>query len=73
MNDHYARELKNIRITLIFLTIIVAFVSGGSGNVTIDPMNDGGYNVYPQASYSNMVDGKWTFWRVDWQYRFKRR
>lgn len=56
MNDHYARELKNIRITLIFLTIIVAFVPGGSGNVTIDPMNDGGYNVYPQASYSNMID-----------------
>ncbi|MDW7616959.1 hypothetical protein SC499_20125 [Peribacillus simplex] len=49
-------DLKNIRITLIFLTIIVAFVSGGSENVTIDPIDDGGYNVYPQASYSNMVD-----------------
>ena len=58
MNDAYARELRNIRITLIILTVIVAIVSGGSSNVTLDyPDDDGsGMDVYPQFKYSNMVD-----------------
>lgn len=50
MNDMYTRELRNIRITLIILTIIVAIVSGGSDNL------EAGNDVYPQSSYSNMVD-----------------
>lgn len=58
MNDMYTRELRNIRITLIILTIIIAIVSGGSENVTLDNLEAGGagIDVYPQSSYSNMVD-----------------
>lgn len=53
MNDMYTRELKNIRITLIILTIIIAIVSGGSENLEA---GGAGIDVYPQSSYSNMVD-----------------
>ncbi|MFJ7745385.1 hypothetical protein [Peribacillus sp. NPDC097295] len=58
MIDAYARELRNIRITLIVFIIITIMVFGGSNNLTLDyPDDDGaGMNVYPQFKYSNMVD-----------------
>ncbi|MGE7604339.1 hypothetical protein ACQKL5_17965 [Peribacillus sp. NPDC097675] len=58
MIDAYARELRNIRITLIVFIIITIVVSGDSNNLTLDyPDDDGsGMNVYPQFKYSNMVD-----------------
>ncbi|MGV3464979.1 MAG: hypothetical protein ACO1OT_06780 [Heyndrickxia sp.] len=49
-----ARELRNIRITHVILTIIILF-KGGDRTVQVDHFNDSQQN-YPQFSYSNMVD-----------------
>lgn len=54
MLEDTARELRNIRITLVILTIILLF-SGGDRTVHVDNINDSEQN-YPQFSYSNMVD-----------------
>jgi len=54
MLEDTARELRNIRITLVILTIIVLFI-GGDRTVRIDNLNDSQEN-FPQFSYSNMVD-----------------
>lgn len=52
MIDSYLRELRNIRITLVILTIIVALGSG-SNTVTVDHNSD--QTQFPQFNYSNMV------------------
>jgi hypothetical protein len=50
MIDSYLRELRNIRITLVILTIILA-LSSGSRSVTVDHNSD----QSPFFNYSNMV------------------
>ncbi|AGK52257.1 hypothetical protein B1NLA3E_02365 [Bacillus sp. 1NLA3E] len=52
VNDSYLRELRNIRITLIILTIIIT-LNSGNHTVTVD-QNDGS-NVLPQFNSSTMV------------------
>jgi len=54
MLEDTARELRNIRITLVILTIILLF-QGGDRTVQVDNLNSPQQN-YPQFSYSNMVD-----------------
>lgn len=49
MIDSYLKELRNIRITLVIMTILIAFTSG-SRNVTVDHQDNP-----PQFNYSNMV------------------
>lgn len=51
MIDSYLRELRNIRVTLVILTIIVAFTSGNHTD-TVENNND---SNWPQFQYSNMV------------------
>ena len=50
----YNRELRNIRITLIFLTIILLF-SGGNGNTGEVNVNHD-YDPVEQFPMSNMVE-----------------
>jgi len=54
MLEDTARELRNIRITLVILTIILLF-SGGGRTVHVDNLNDS-QQTFPEFSYSNMVD-----------------
>lgn len=54
MLEDTARELRNIRITLVILTIILLF-SGGERTVHVDNLN-GTEQIFPHFSYSNMVD-----------------
>lgn len=51
MIDSYLRELRNIRVTLVILTIIIALTSG-SRSVTVENSND---SNFPQFNYKNMV------------------
>ena len=48
----YNRELRNIRITLIFLTIILLFSGGNNGEVHVDHE----YDPIEQFPISNMVE-----------------
>ena len=50
----YNRELRNIRITLIFLTIILLFTGGASGEVYVDHE----YDSFDEevSNMSNMVE-----------------
>ncbi len=54
--DIYNRELRNIRITLIFLTIILLFKGGATGEVYVNHEDD--YDSFDEgiSSVSNMVD-----------------
>jgi hypothetical protein len=49
--------LRSIRITLIFLTIIIA-LSSGDHTITVekDDSYSSSQDVYPQFEYSHMVD-----------------
>jgi hypothetical protein len=51
MIDSYLRELRNIRVTLVILTIIIAFTSGNR-SVTVEDRSE---SNWPQFQYSNMV------------------
>lgn len=51
MIDSYLRELRNIRVTLVILTIIIAFTSGNR-SVTVEDRSE---SNLPQFQYSNMV------------------
>ncbi|MGJ7919123.1 YmzC family protein [Neobacillus sp. LXY-4] len=51
MIDSYLRELRNIRITLVILTIILAFTSGNRTEIVHDNTDSN----WPQFQYSNMV------------------
>jgi hypothetical protein len=57
MIDSYLSELRRIRITLVILTIIIAFTSGNRADdhvVTVDHNGDSAMNT-PQYSNSIMV------------------
>ena len=52
----YNRELRNIRITLIFLTIILLFSGGNNGEVHVNHEYDDDYDPIEQLPISNMVE-----------------
>ncbi|OAS84947.1 MULTISPECIES: hypothetical protein [Metabacillus] len=54
--DLFNAELRRIRITLIFLTIIIAFSSGDHTVTVEDDSYSSSQDVYPQLDYSHMVD-----------------
>lgn len=55
MYENTARELRNIRITLVVLTIILLFSGSGNSEIVI-PENDESQEVYNHFKNSSMVD-----------------
>lgn len=54
MYENANRELRNIRITLVILTIVVFFFSGRGSETVIE--DDGSREVFNHFKNTNMVD-----------------
>jgi hypothetical protein len=55
MIDNSTRELRYIRITLVILTLVFVFTAGNR-TVRVENDNGGSQQVFPEFSYTNMVD-----------------
>lgn len=55
MYENTARELRNIRITLVVLTIILLFSGSGNREIVM-PEHDESQEVYNHFKSTNMVD-----------------